>query len=115
MNNGHMTGAIFIDRNLSMENVTYDVHPKGSFSVLCLFLLIFNDIDSVLHHSRIVTYADHLFTGKNRRKSKLQEDFNAVDEWLESMDLVYNMKKGKTEVMLFGRCLVLHYLSQRNH
>jgi len=33
---------------------------------------------------------------------KLQKDFNAVAEWLESMDLVCNMKKGKTEVMLFG-------------
>jgi len=33
---------------------------------------------------------------------KLQEDFNAVAEWLESMNSVCNMKKRKTEVMLFG-------------
>ena len=32
----------------------------------------------------------------------LSEDFNSIVTWLESMDLVCNMKKGKTEAMLFG-------------
>jgi len=151
MNNGHMTGAIFIDlskafdtlghaqiiANLSnygifgterelfanylfnrkqsvkmhqeispMENVTCGV-PQGSILGPLLFLLTFNDIDSVLHHSKIITYADDTIIylpGKTIEnvEMKLQEDFNAVAEWLESMDLVCNMKKGKTEVMLFG-------------
>ena len=29
-------------------------------------------------------------------------NFNAIADWMESMNLVTNMKKGKTEVMLFG-------------
>ena len=33
---------------------------------------------------------------------KLNEDFCALVVWLESMQLVCNMKKGKTEVLLFG-------------
>ena len=27
----------------------------------------------------------------------LQEDFQNIDEWLKSMDLITNLKKGKTE------------------
>ena len=34
--------------------------------------------------------------------NRLQSDFNAIADWMESIDLVTNMKKGKTEVMLFG-------------
>jgi hypothetical protein len=151
MNNGNMTGAIFIDLSKAFDTLShaqitvnlsnYGIHgiesdlfvnylfnrkqsvrigqeisqaekvtcgvPQGSVLGPLLFLLTFNDIESVLNHSKIITYADDTviyFPGKSTLdiQIKLQEDFNAVVKWLESMDLVSNMKKGKTEVMLFG-------------
>jgi hypothetical protein len=93
-------------RNFSSRKCNFGV-PQGSIIGPLLFLLTFNDIESVLHHSKIITYADDTIIylpGKTTEdiQIKLQEDFNSVAEWLESMDLVSNMKKGKTEVMLFG-------------
>ena len=87
-------------------NVTCGV-PEGSILGPLLFLLTFNDIESVLTHSQIMKYADdtvQYVPGKSieRIEECLSGDFKAVDTWLESMDSVYNMKKGKTEAMLFS-------------
>ena len=88
------------------EKITCGV-PQGSILGPLLFLITFNDIATVLKHSNIITYADDTviyFSGKSKEsiQDRLQSDFNAIADWLESMDLVTNMKKGKTEVMLFG-------------
>jgi len=61
----------------------------------------------VLRHSKIITYADDTviyLTGKSKEdiENHLNTDFCALISWLESMQLVCNMKKGKTEAMLFG-------------
>ena len=88
------------------EKITRGV-PQGSILGPLLFLITFNDIATVLKHSNIITYADDTviyFSGKSKEsiQDRLQSDFNAIADWMESMDLVTNMKKGKTEVMLFG-------------
>ena len=88
------------------HNVTCGV-PQGSILGPLLFLLTFNDIESVLNHSKIITYADDTVIyvpGKSLKDIEicLNEDFHEIVTWLESMDLVCNMKKGKTEAMLFG-------------
>ena len=88
------------------EKITCGV-PQGSILGPLLFLITFNDIATVLKHSNIITYADDTviyFSGKSKEsiQDRLQSDFNAIADWMESMDLVTNMKKGKTEVMLFG-------------
>ena len=88
------------------EKITCGV-PQGSILGPVLFLITFNDIVTVLKHSNIITYADDTviyFSGKSKEsiQDRLQSDFNAIADWLESMDLVTNIKKGKTEVMLFG-------------
>ena len=37
-----------------------------------------------------------------RIRRNLQEDFTAITDWLDSIDIITNLKKGKTECMLFG-------------
>ena len=81
--------------------------PQGSILGPLLFLLTFNDIGSVLRYSKIITYADDTViyvsdTSKEIVQKNLQEDFHRVIKWLDSMDLVTNLKKVKTECMLFG-------------
>ena len=151
MNDGQMTGAIFIDLTKAFDTLShaqiienlssYGIHgkekdlitdylfnrmqtvrfrqelskpksvtcgvPQGSVLGPLLFLLTFNDIESVLKHSKIFTYADDTviyFQGKTKEiiENRLTEDFQLISDWLKTMDLVCNMKKGKTEVMLFG-------------
>ena len=84
--------------------------PQGSILGPLLFLITFDDVGSVLKHSQILTYADDTViyvsgTSTNRIQEMLQHDFNSLVEWLESIDLITNMKKGKTECMLFGTSL----------
>ena len=99
--------AVCYDKEISKaEFVTCGV-TQGSILGPLLFLITFNDIHSVLSHSNIITYADDTVIyvsrkNKDEAQSKLQADFQAVFEWFQSADLITNMKKGKTECMLFG-------------
>ena len=79
--------------------------PQGSILGPLLFLLTFNDIESVLKHLKIFTYADDTeiyFRAQTTSiiEDRLTGDFKSLASWLESMGLVCNMKKGKTVVML---------------
>lgn len=99
--------SVKIGNEISLpQNVTCGV-PQGSILGPLLFLVTFNDIGSVLKHCEIITYADDtvIYVGDTSAKSireKLQEDFTAITDWLDSVDLITNYKKGKTECMLFG-------------
>ena len=99
--------AVRFDREISeFHDVTCGV-PQGSILGPLLFLLTFDNVESVLRHSKIITYADDtvIYVSEKSKRDievKLNEDFCALVAWLESMHLVCNMKKGKTEAMLFG-------------
>ena len=99
--------AVRFDQEISeYQNVTCGV-PQGSIIGPLLFLLTFNGIESILKHSSIITYADDtvIYVSGNSKsdiEKFLNADFCALVNWLESMHLVCNMKKGKTEAMFFG-------------
>lgn len=72
-----------------------------------LFLIHFNDVHKALHYSKIITYTDDsvIFTSSkdlDAIQHNLSEDINSLASWFRDNELIINLKKGKTEVMLFG-------------
>ena len=72
-----------------------------------MFLLHLDDIDNCLRHSIIIKYADDTViygSGNDSEliQKKLNVDILEVHNWLTDNDLSLNLKKGKTETMIFG-------------
>ena len=80
---------------------------KRSILGLILFLPHLDDIDNCLCHSSIIKYADDtvIYVSGSDLESipkKLNADILEVHNWLTDNDLSLNLKKGKTESMIFG-------------
>jgi hypothetical protein len=80
--------------------------PQGSILGPLLFLH-FNGAYLPLKHYRILMYADDTVLYYAHKEvsiieEKLTEDLSRISEWFEQNELMVNLKKGKTECMLFG-------------
>ena len=80
--------------------------PQGPILEQLLFLLHFNELPSLLKSCRMIMYADdtvHYYSHKDMKEIEkvLSQDLCTVSKWLQENELVLNLKKGKTEVMLF--------------
>ena len=100
------------------QDVFYDGHISKSFPVFrgvpqepilrpTLFLMHLYDIDNCLCHSSIIKYAEDtvIYVSGSDLESipkKLNADILEVHNWLTDNDLPLNLKKGKTETMIFG-------------
>ena len=92
---------------LSKENTLLTGVPQGSILGPLLFLILFNDAVDVIEHSSILKYADDTVlyvADKDIQciKAKLSKDMGCLADWLRINELVLNLKKGKTESLLFG-------------
>ena len=72
-----------------------------------LFLIFFNDVHTPLRHCNIIIYADdtEIFTSSRHIyviQSNLSQDLDNLSYWFRDNELFFNLKKGKSEVMLFG-------------
>ena len=81
--------------------------PQGSILGPLLFLLHFNGVYLPLKHCRILMYADDTVLYYAHKEvsvieEKLTEDLSRLSEWFEQNELMVNLKKGKTECMVFG-------------
>ena len=81
--------------------------PQGSILGPILFLIFFDDIDEILHNSNIVKFADDtVIYASNKDKEtiehQLNEDLKRIQEFFAENELIANLKKSKTESILFG-------------
>ena len=81
--------------------------PQGSILGPLLFLLHFNEVPEMLSCCNVILYADDTvlyFHHKDLHEIEkaLTNDLRTLSAWLQDNELLLNMKKGKTEVMLFG-------------
>lgn len=109
----------------SSKEITCGV-PQGSILGPLLFLLHFNEIPALLKHCQILMYADDTVLYYHHHnieeiEKALSEDLSTISTWLEENELIINLKKGKTEIMVFGtktrlnkqeREIVVQYQSQ---
>ena len=81
--------------------------PQGSILAPLLFIIFYNDFVDYGCNSHILMYADDMViycAGKSIQtiEMKLTQDLKDVASYFDEKELVINLKKGKTEVMLFG-------------
>ena len=81
--------------------------PQGSILGPVLFLLFFDDFSDCVHHCNVLQFADDTVIFISSKKVcdieyLLNRDLNSISLYLKTNELVANLKKGKTESMLFG-------------
>ena len=99
--------AVNINALLSNPNPIFSGVPQGSILGPLLFLIFFNDFSSHLKHSRVIMYADDtVIYVSHKEKFIIEEylnyDLEVICKYFNQNELIINLKKGKTESMLFG-------------
>jgi hypothetical protein len=96
-----------IDTEMSNEKPVFTGVPQGTIHGPLLFIVFFNDFDGILKNSQVFQYADDtviLFshTDLDNISQSLNEDLENISRFCYDNELLLNLKKGKTESILFG-------------
>ena len=103
----HRPAAVSYGKSSSKIAVIQTGVPQGSILGPLLFILFFNDITDVIMGTKTVKYADDsviYVADKDLKviKTKLSKDLQTIADWFDENGLIINLKKGKTESLLFG-------------
>ena len=103
-----------IENTQSNPEPIYCGVPQGSILGPPLFIIFFNDLINIMNVN-VIKYADDaaLFYADsdiNKIESVLKYEMKKIGLYCNQNELLLNLKKGKTEAMLFGtqNCLKLH-------
>ena len=103
----HRSVVVSYDSCLSNKQDILTGVPEGSILGPLLFIIFFNDVTDAIEVAKIVKYADDTVIYVADKdiaviNSKLTKDMDAIAKWLDQNALIINLKKGKTESLLFG-------------
>ena len=92
---------------LSNQQPLFTGVPQGSILGPLLCFIFFNDFPECLVKSKVIMYADDTVIYCNgKSKTQIEGDLNLnlnrISKYFEYNELIANLKKGKTETMLFG-------------
>lgn len=81
--------------------------PQGSILGPILFLIFFDDFEKCLQNCKTIQFADDTVIYISEKsiaevQTKLNEDLAQIASYLQTNELIINLKKGKTEGMLVG-------------
>ena len=102
----HRTHFFYINGTHSNEEPLLTGLPQGTILGPLLFFIYFNDFAETLRHFEVVQYADDTVifvaeTNVSEISKLLNEDLNNVSDFCFENELILNLKKSKTEAMLF--------------
>ena len=80
--------------------------PQGSILGPLLFIILINDVHMILDKSKVLMYADESVIFFSERSVAAVEEVhnqeaNLVGKWFTNNNLILNLKKGKTELVLY--------------
>ena len=106
----HSTEQIQVDSTLSDEKTVFSGVPQGSIMGPLLFVIFYNDLTDYITNAEVLQYADDtvLYFANSKVsliEKALNDDLKQISTFCHDNELVLNLKKTKTGVMLCGTAI----------